>query len=187
MGGRGSGGGRSGGGGGASKSAPISKETENQINYLLNQSYKYDDDAYEFKQRAKGELAMANQYRKKGNLKSAEKYEGYAKDEMAKSKKAEKKAKELRKEANKLAPQEVVNIPRTYSYKGEDGSRSVYKSLQTAKEHWKQRKANTVSTAYADSPTIVKSPNGGYSVVPHKIARINQLKVISPYRIQDDD
>ena len=185
MGGRGSGGGRS--GGGASKSAPISKETESKINTLLNQSYKYDDDAYEFNNRAKGNMAMAIDYRKKGKPKTAQKYEGYAQDELKKAKQAEKKAKELRKEANKLAPQEVVNIPRSYSYKGEQGSRSVYKSLQTAKEHWKQRKDNTVSMAYADSPTIVKSPNGGYSVVPHKIARINQLKEISPYRIQDSD
>ena len=185
MGGRGSGGGRS--GGGASKSAPISKETENKINNLLNQSYKYEDDAFEFNNRAKGNMAMAIDYRKKGKPKTAQKYEEYAKEELKKSKQAEKKAKELKKEANKLAPQEVVNIPRSYSYKGEQGSRSVYKSLQTAKEHWKQRKADTVSTAYADSPTIVKSPKGGYSVVPHKIARINQLKEISPYRIQDGD
>ena len=185
MGGRGSGGGRS--SGGASKSAPISKETENKINSLLNQSYKYEDDVYEFNQRAKGNMAMAIDYRKKGKPKTAEKYEGYAQDELKKAKQAETKAKQLRKEANKLAPREVVNIPHSYSYKGEQGSRSVYKSLQTAKEHWKERHANIVSTAYADSPTIVKAPTGGYSVVPHKIARINNLKEISPYRIQDGD
>ena len=48
MGGRGSGGSR--GGGGASKS--INAKTENELNYLLNKSYKYDDDAYEFSRRA---------------------------------------------------------------------------------------------------------------------------------------
>ena len=42
MGGRGSGGSR--GGGGTNKS--IDAKTENKLNSLLNQSYKYDDEAY---------------------------------------------------------------------------------------------------------------------------------------------
>ncbi|MBR6126086.1 hypothetical protein IKQ21_00205, partial [bacterium] len=101
--------------------------------------------------------------------------------------KAEAKSKALVKEANKLAPREVVNIPRSYSYQGEQGYRTVYKSPQAAKEQWRQRAKNTISTALKDQPTIVESPKGGYSVVPHKIATINKLKIISPYRIQDDD
>lgn len=187
MGGRGSGGGRSGGGGGASKSAPISQETENKINQLMNISYKYDDVAYDRKRRAKMELAMAEALHKNGNTKEAKKYEKYARESMREAVKAENNAKEYVKQANQLAPQKVVNIPRSYSYKGEQGSRTVYKSLQSAKEQWKQRKANTVSTANADAPTIVVSPTGGYSVMPRKIAKINKLHEISPYRIQDTD
>ena len=185
MGGRGKGGGKS--GGGASKSAPISKETENKINSLMNQSYKYDDEAYEYNQRAKGNMAMAIDYRKKGKEKSAQKYEDYAAEDLKKARKAEAKSKALVKEANKLAPREVVNIPRSYSYQGEQGYRTVYKSPQAAKEQWRQRAKNTISTALKDQPTIVESPKGGYSVVPHKIATINKLKIISPYRISDYD
>lgn len=58
MGGRGSGGSR--GGGGASKS--IDAKTENKLNSLLNKSYKYDDEAYEFSRRAATERAMAKRY-----------------------------------------------------------------------------------------------------------------------------
>lgn len=184
MGGRGSGGSR--GGGGASKSAPISSETENQINTLMNQSYKYDDDAYEFRNRAKGYMAMSINYQKNGKPKSAKKYEEYAAEDLKKARKAEAKSKKLVKEANKLAPKEVINIPRSYSYKGEVGTRTVYKSQQAALKQWKQRKENTISTALADQPTIVHSPKGGYSVVPHKIATINKLKEISPYRIKSE-
>ena len=56
MGGRGSGGSR--GGGGASKS--IDAKTENKLNSLLNKSYKYDDEAYEFSRRAATERAILN-------------------------------------------------------------------------------------------------------------------------------
>lgn len=187
MGGRGSGGGRSGGGGGASKSAPISQKAEQEYNTLMNKSYKYDDDAYEFNSIAKGELAMSLEYRRKGKLEQAKKYKKYSDETFKKAKAAEKQAKELKEQANKIIPKEAVNIPRTYQYKGETGVRGVYKSIQTAKEHWKQRKADTVSTARADSPTIVQSPKGGYSVMPYRIAKINKLKEISPYRIQDAD
>ena len=62
MGGRGSGGSR--GGGGASKS--IDAKTENKLNSLLNKSYKYDDEAYEFSRRAATERAMAKRYKQLG-------------------------------------------------------------------------------------------------------------------------
>lgn len=185
MGGRGSGGGKS--GGGASKFTSISKETEDKINQLLNLSYKNDDFAYEKKQQARMELAMAEGLRKNGKIEQAEKYENYAKQSMKAAVKAENDAKAYVKQANQLAPQKVVNIPRSYSYKGEEGSRSVYKSLQTAKQHWKERNATNVSTANMDAPTIVIAPTGGYSVMPRKIARINKLTEISPYRIKDTD
>ena len=74
MGGRGSGGSR--GGGGASKS--INAKTENELNYLLNKSYKYDDDAYEFSKRAASEQAIARKYKQAGKKELAEKYTQYA-------------------------------------------------------------------------------------------------------------
>ena len=186
MGGRGSGGSRA-SGGGISKAIPISQETENKINQLMNISYKYDDIAYERKRQAKMELAMADALRKNGKNEQAKKYDKYAKQSMREAIQAENRAKEYVKQANQIAPQKIVNIPRSYSYKGEQGSRTVYKSIQSAKEQWKQRKANNVSTANADAPTIVIAPTGGYSVMPRKIARINKLTEISPYRIKDTD
>ena len=62
MGGRGSGGSR--GGGGVNKS--IDAKTENKLNSLLNQSYKYDDEAYEFSRRAASERAIAKRYKQLG-------------------------------------------------------------------------------------------------------------------------
>ena len=81
MGGRGSGGSR--GGGGASKS--INAKTENELNYLLNKSYKYDDDAYEFSRRAASEQAIARKYKQAGKKELAEKYTQYAKEAQAKA------------------------------------------------------------------------------------------------------
>ena len=156
MGGRGSGGSR--GGGGASKS--INAKTENELNYLLNKSYKYDDDAYEFSKRAASEQAIARKYKQAGKKELAEKYTQYAKEAQA---------------------------PRTYQYKGENGVRTVYKSPQNARKAYDQARENLVSTAYRDHPSIVKSPKGGYSVVPHGIAKLNNLKEISPYSIDMSD
>lgn len=62
-------------------------------------------------------------------------------------------------------------------------TRTVYKSPQKALERWNQSRQNTVSTAYADAPTIVKAPSGGYSVVPHKLVKKNNLKEIAPSEI----
>ena len=143
MGGRGSGGSR--GGGGASKS--IDAKTENKLNSLLNQSYKYDDEA------------------------------------QARADKAKIKAKQYLDEASKLASKKIRDIPRTYQYKGEKGVRTVYKSPQNARKAYEQSRQNLVSTAYRDHPTIVESPKGGYSVMPHGIAKLNKLKEISPYSI----
>ena len=154
MGGRGSGGSR--GGGGASKS--INAKTENELNYLLNKSYKYDDD-----------------------------YTQYAKEAQAKADEAKAQSKKFKTEASKLASKKVQDIPRTYQYKGENGVRTVYKSPQNARKAYDQARENLVSTAYRDHPSIVKSPKGGYSVVPHGIAKLNNLKEISPYSIDMSD
>ena len=90
-------------------------------------------------------------------------------------------------EASKLASKKVQDIPRTYQYKGENGVRTVYKSPQNARKAYDQARENLVSTAYRDHPSIVKSPKGGYSVVPHGIAKLNNLKEISPYSIDMSD
>ena len=165
MGGRGSGGSR--GGGGASKS--INAKAENELNYLLNKSYKYDDDAYEFSRRAASEQAIARKYKQAGKKELAEKYTQYAKEAQAKADEAKAQSKKFKTEASKLA--------------SENGARTVYKSPQNARKAYDQARENLVSTAYRDHPSIVKSPKGGYSVVPHGIAKLNNLKEISPYSI----
>jgi len=184
MGGRGSGGGK--GSAGASIKKQIDDELlQGNINYAKNNMYKYEDDAYDYKQQAASELAMAKKLEKAGKLKSAEKYRGYAEQSKAKQLEAEKKAQEHKAEYEKLTKKQAANFPKTYQYIGDKGySRSVYKSPQKALEVWKQRKQSITSTAYADSPTIVKSPTGGYSVVPHKLVKLNKLTEISPYRIE---
>ncbi len=179
MGGRGSGGSR--GGGGASKS--INAKTENELNYLLNKSYKYDDEAYEFSRRAASEQAIAKKYKQAGKKELAEKYTQYAKEAQAKADEAKAQSKKFKTEASKLASKKVQDIPRSYQYKGENGARTVYKSPQNARKAYDQARENLVSTAYRDHPSIVKSPKGGYSVVPHGIAKLNNLKEISPYSI----
>ena len=189
MGGRGSGGGRS-SGGSASKTNSIQDElTQGKINYATNKAYKYEDDAYDYKRQASVEKAMANKFRKKGRLKKAEEYENFAKESKRKQLEAEKKAKQYRKEANKLSKTKEKSIPTSYKYEGDNGySRTVYKSPQKTLERWNQSRQNTVSSAYADAPTIVKAPSGGYSVVPHKLVKRNNLKEIAPseiYKLSD--
>lgn len=185
MGGRGSGGGRSGGGSEASKS--IDAKTENKLNSLLNKSYKYDDEAYDFSRRAMGERALAKRYEKDGKKKLAKDYIEYAKESQKQADKAKAKAKQYRDEAAKLANKKIRDIPRTYQYKGENGVRSVYKSPQNARKAYEQARKSLVSTAYKDHPSIVLSPKGGYSVMPHGIAKLNKLKEISPYSIDMGD
>lgn len=183
MGGRGSGGSR--GGGGASKS--IDAKTENKLNSLLNKSYKYDDEAYEFSRRAATERAMAKRYKQLGKKQLAKDYTQYAKEAQARADKAKVRAKQYLDEASKLTSKKIRDIPRTYQYKGEKGVRTVYKSTQNARKAYDQARENLVSTAYRDHPSIVKSPKGGYSVVPHGIAKLNNLKEISPYSIDMSD
>lgn len=183
MGGRGSSGGRS-SGSSASKSSIQAELTQGNINYAMNKSYKYSDDAHDYKKQALVEKAMAKKFRQKGNLKKAEEYENFAKESKRKQQEAEKKAKQYRKEANKLSKTKEKSIPTSYKYEGDNGySRTVYKSPQKALERWNQSRQNTVSTAYADAPTIVKAPSGGYSVVPHKLVKRNNLKEIAPSQI----
>ena len=179
MGGRGPGGSR--GGGGASKS--IDAKTENKLNSLLNKSYKYDDEAYEFSRRAATERAMAKRYKQLGKKQLAKDYTQYAKEAQARADKAKVRAKQYLDEASKLTSKKIRDIPRTYQYKGEKGVRTVYKSPQNARKAYEQSRQNLVSTAYRDHPTIVESPKGGYSVMPHGIAKLNKLKEISPYSI----
>ena len=91
----------------------------------------------------------------------------------------------------KLTPIEILKSKQNFSNFMADTPAFIVSTLadypQAAKEQWRQRAKNTISTALKDQPTIVESPKGGYSVVPHKIATINKLKIISPYRISDDD
>lgn len=185
MGGRGSGGGRSGGGGSAA-SQITNKNLEKAQNYL-EKAYKYQDDYENYAELAKYNKGLAKRFEKEGKIKKAESYARHAKNLETKTKKIKRKLNRNNTLAEKFGNLKQENIPMNYQFKGEQGTRKVFKSPQAAKERWFSMKEGLVSTALADQPTIVQLPKGGYSVIPHKLLKQNNLTEISPYRIKKID
>lgn len=161
------------------------EELDAQAKGHLEKAYKYQDDYEKYSELAKTNKALSNRFQKEGNLKKAEYYDKHAKNYKKEAAKIKKKLSSSNAQAQKLGNLKQENIPKTYQYKGEQGTRKVFKSPQAAKERWSSVKGGLKSTALADQPTIVQSPKGGYSVIPHKLVKRNKLKEISPYSIKD--
>lgn len=185
MGGRGSGGGRSGGGSSAS-SKTTGKNLEKAQNNL-EKAYKYQDDYEQYTEFANYNKGLAKRFEKEGKIKKAESYTRHAKNLETRAKEAKRKLDKSNALAEKYGNLKQENIPKKYKFQGEQGTRKVFKSPQAAKERWASMKEGLVSTALADQPTIVQLPKGGYSVIPHKLLKQNNLKEISPYRIKKID
>lgn len=161
------------------------KELENQAKGHLEKAYKYQDDYEKYSELANQNKALAKRFANENNPKKAEYYEKHEKNYQKQAKQIKKKLDASNAEALKRGGLKQENIPKQYQYKGEQGTRKVFKSPQAAKERWASVKESMKSTALADQPTIVQTPKGGYSVIPHKLLKSNKLKEISPYRIKD--
>lgn len=186
MGGRGSGGGRS-GGGSASKAPTISDKNMVKAQNYLEKAYKYQDDYENYAELARYNKSLSKRFENEGKIKKAESYARHAKNLETKTKEIKRKLNKNNTLAEKFGNLKQENIPKSYQFKGEQGTRKVFKSPQGAKERWVSMKQGLVSTALADQPTIVQIPKGGYSVIPHKLLKQNNLKVISPYSIKKID
>lgn len=185
MGGRGSGGSR--GGGSASKTTTANEKNLTKAQNYLAKAYKYQDEYDDYSDFASHYKSLAKRFKNEGNQKKAEYYERHSKNFKDKANKIKRKLDRSNSQAEKLGNLKQQNIPKSYQYEGEQGTRRVFKSPQAAKEQWKSSTKSMVSTAYRDQPTIVHAPNGGYSVVPHGLVKRNNLKEIRPYEIKDID
>lgn len=161
------------------------KELETQAKGHLEKAYKYQDDYEKYSELANQNKALAKRFASENKPPKAEYYEKHAKNYQKQAKLVKKKLDANNAEALKRGELKQSSIPKQYQYKGEKGTRKVFKSPQAAKERWASVKKGLVSTALADQPTIVQSPKGGYSVIPHKLLKLNKLKEISPYQIKN--
>ena len=71
------------------------------------------------------------------------------------------------------------SIPKRYQFPGEIGVRTVHSNIEDARKQWGIRMDNMViGVSPKESPVIVKTPKGGFSVIPLKIATKHKYEIV---------